>query len=71
MAAVGVSVALLGLLLVVVRSHALAPALGLLSSQNGLVLVAGAHPHVSLPAALAVAVPLVPALVLADHWLRR
>ena len=71
MVAVGTSVALLGLLLVVVRSHALAPVLGLLSSQNGLVLVAGAHPGVSLPAALAVAVPLVPALVLVDHWLRR
>ena len=71
LAAVGVSVVLLGLLSIVVRSHALAPALGLLSSQNGLVLVVGAHPHVSLPAALAVAVPLVPALVLADHWLRR
>ena len=71
MVAVGVSVTLLGLLLIVARSHALAPALGLLSSQNGLVLVAGAHPDVSLPAALAVAVPLIPALVLADHWLRR
>ena len=71
MAAVGVSVALLGLLLLLVRSHALAPALGLLSSQNGLVLVAGAHPHMSLPAAVAVAVPLVPALVLADNCLRR
>jgi hypothetical protein len=71
MAVVGVSVALLGLLLFLVRSHALAPALGLLSSQNGLVLVAGAHPHMSLPAAVAVAVPLVPALVLADNCLRR
>jgi hypothetical protein len=70
-AVVGVSVALLGLLLLMLRSHGLAPALGLLSSQNGLVLVAGAHPHVSLPAALAVAVPLVPALALADNWLRR
>jgi hypothetical protein len=54
-----------------VRSHALAPVLGVLSSQNGLVLVAGAHPGVSLPAALAVAVPLVPGLVLTDIWLRR
>ena len=71
MVAAGTSVALLGPLLIVVRSHALAPALGLLSSQNGLILIAGAHPHASLPAALAVAVPLVPALVLADHWLRR
>ncbi len=69
--AAGTSVALLGLLLVKVRSNTLAPALGLLSSQNGLVLVAGAHPGVSLPAALAVAIPLVPALVLAENWLRR
>ena len=69
--AAGVSVALLGPLLIVLRSHALAPAIGLLSSQNGLVLVAGAVPNVSLPAALAVAVPLVPALVLAHNWLRR
>jgi hydrogenase-4 component E len=71
MVTVGTSVALLGLLLVAVRSHALAPVLGVLSSQNGLVLVAGAHPGVSLPAALAVAVPLVPGLVLTDIWLRR
>ena len=55
-AAAGTSVALLGLLLVIARSHALAPVIGLMSSQNGLVLVAGAHPGVSLPAALAVAI---------------
>ncbi len=69
--AVGASVTLLGLWLSVARSDALAPAVGLLSSQNGLVLVAGAHPDLSLPAALAVAIPLVPGLVLADRWLRR
>jgi len=69
--AAGVSVALLGPLLIVLRSHALAPALGLLSSQNGLVLVAAALPDVSLPAASAAAVPLIPALVLAETWLRR
>ena len=69
--AAGVSVALLGPLLIVLRSHPLAPALGLLSSQNGLVLVAGALPDVSLSAALAVAVPPVPALMLAIIWLRR
>ena len=62
---------LLGLLLAVMRSDAWAPALGLLSSQNGLVLVAGASPDLSLLAALAVAVPLVPGLVLAGKWLRR
>jgi hypothetical protein len=69
--AAGASVALLGILLIVQRPHALAPALGLLSSQSGLVLVAAAHPDVSLPAALAVAVPLVPALALGETWLRR
>jgi hydrogenase-4 component E len=71
LSAVGVSVTLLGLWLLVVRSDALAPAVGLLSSQNGLVLIAGVHPDLSLPAALAAAVPLVPGLVLADRWLRR
>jgi hypothetical protein len=69
--AAAVSVTLLGLWLIVVRADALAPAIGLLSAQNGLVLVAGAHPDLSLPAALAVAVPAVPALVVADRWLRR
>jgi hypothetical protein len=69
--AVGASVAMLGLLLIGLSAHALAPAVGLLSAQNGLVMVVSAHPGVSLPAAFAVAVPLVPALVLADHWLRR
>ena len=68
-AAAGVSVTLLGLLLIVLRSHALS--VGMLSSQNGLVLVASAHPDISQAAALVVAVPLVPALVLADSWLRR
>jgi hypothetical protein len=69
--AAGVSVTLLGLWLIAVRADAQAPAVGLLSAQNGLVLVAGAHPELSLPAALAVAVPAVPALVLADRWRHR
>jgi hypothetical protein len=43
----------------------------LLSSQNGLVLVAGASPDLSGMAAFAVAVPLVPGLVLAGMRLRR
>ena len=69
--AAGVSVALLGLLLIALRAHPLAPALGLLSSQNGLVMLAGAQSELPLPTALAVALPLVPALVLAESWQRR
>ncbi len=68
--AAGVSVTLFGVLLAVLRSDPW-PALGLLSSQNGLVLVAGAHPDLSRTAALAVATPLVPGLVLAGMRLRR
>jgi len=67
----GVAVALLGLSLIGLRSHALLPVVGLLSSQNGIVLVAAAQPALARPMALAVAVPLVPALVLAESWLRR
>jgi hypothetical protein len=67
--AAGVSVALLGLLLIALRAHPLA--LGLLSSQNGLVMLAGAQSELQLPTALAVALPLVPALVLAESWQRR
>jgi hydrogenase-4 membrane subunit HyfE len=66
-----VAVALLGLSLIGLRSHALLPVVGLLSSQNGIVLVAAAQPALARPMALAVAVPLVPALVLAESWLRR
>ena len=69
--AIGASVTLLGLLLIALRAHTLAPALGLLSAQNGLVLVASANVDLPLPATLAVAVPLIPALMLADIWLRR
>jgi hypothetical protein len=69
--AAGVCVTLLGVLLAVLRSDPSAPALGLLSSQNGLVLVAGASPDLSRTAALAVAVPLIPTLVLAGMRLRQ
>jgi hypothetical protein len=69
--AAGVSVALLGVLLIILRAHALAPVLGLLSSQNGLVMLAGAHPDLSPQTALAVALPLLPALALAESRLRR
>ncbi len=69
--AIGASVTLLGLLLIALRANPLAPALGLLSAQNGLVLVASANADLPISATLAVAVPLIPALVLADLWLRR
>lgn len=69
--AIGTSVTLLGLLLIVVRRGALAPALGVLSAQNGLILLAGAQPVLPLPAAVAVALPVIPALMLAEQWLRR
>jgi hypothetical protein len=67
----GSSIVLLGLLLVAQRSHPLAPALGLLSSQNGLLLVASATPGLPLLALMVVVVPFVPALVLANAWLRQ
>jgi cytochrome bd-type quinol oxidase subunit 2 len=64
--ATGTSVVLLGLLMAGLRGH---PTLYLLSSQNGLLLVASASPDLSVSAALAVAVPLIPGLVLANAWL--
>jgi hydrogenase-4 membrane subunit HyfE len=67
----GASIALLGLLMVARRPHPLMPALGLLSSQNGLILVAGATADLPLPALLIVVVPLVPALLAANAWLRQ
>ena len=62
---------LLGLLLVVLRQHPLAPALGLLSSQNGLLLVAAAIPDLPPSAVLLVVLPLLPGSLLANAWLRR
>jgi len=67
----GASVVVLGLLLVALRLHPLAPALGLLSSQNGLVLVASASSNLHPTMALVVAAPWVPAMILAEAWLRR
>jgi hydrogenase-4 membrane subunit HyfE len=68
--ALGASVMLLGVLLVVQQSHPMAPALGLLSSQNGLILVASAIPDLPLATTLVVAVPLIPALLAVNVWLR-
>jgi hypothetical protein len=69
--AIGASVMLLGLLLIALRSHPLVPTLGLLAAQNGLVLAAGANPDLPPQAAAAVAIPLIPTLVLADRWMHR
>ena len=69
--ALGAAVTLLGLLLVGLRTHALAPALGFLSAQNGVVLAAVGTAGATLPTALAVSLPLLPALALADAWRRR
>ena len=69
--AIGVSVVALGLLLIVVRLHDLAPAIGLLSSQNGLVLIVGAQSDLPLTTMLVTAMPLTAALVLAERWVRR
>jgi hypothetical protein len=69
--AVGMSVTLLGLLFMAVRRGAFVPALGMLSSQNGLILLAGAQSVLPFPAAAVVALPVIPALVLAEQWLRR
>lgn len=66
-AALGIMVTLLGL----AQSFRGIPALALLSSQNGLLLVAGAVPDLPLPDVLVAAVPLVPAMLLVDAWLHR
>ena len=66
----GSSIVLLGLLVIAQRSHPLAPALGMLSSQNGLLLVVSAAPDLPLSARLVVILPLVPGLILANAWLR-
>jgi len=67
--ALGLSILLLGLLLLALRSHPLLPALGLVSSQNGVVLAACAIHGLPLSALVLAAVPLVPALVVASVWL--
>lgn len=66
----GSSIVLLGLLLIAQRSHPLAATLGMLSSQNGLLLVASATPDLPLSARLVVILPLLPGLILANAWLR-
>jgi hydrogenase-4 component E len=67
--ALGLSILLLGLLLLALRSHPMLPALGLLSSQSGMVLAACGIPGLPVPALLLAAVPLVPTLVAASVWL--
>ena len=69
--ALGASVVLLGLLVMALRAHPLAPVLGLLTAQNGLVLVVSASPNIQFVTAFVVAVPLTPAIVLANSWSRR
>ena len=69
--AAGSSIVVLGLLLAAQRAHPLAQAVGLLSSQNGIILVAAASPDLPLTAVLAFVVPFVPAMMAANAWLRR
>lgn len=64
--ALGLSILLLGFLLPALRSHPLLPALGLLASQNGLLLAACVIPGLPPSALLLAAVPLVPAIVVAS-----
>lgn len=68
---VGGAMTLLGLLQIGLRRHPLALAIGLLAAQNGLILVAGADPAVSLPAAVASVLPLPAGMALAQVWLSR
>ena len=63
--ALGTAVLLLGLL-----SARGAPALGLLSAQNGLIVVASAMPWLPPQDLLVVALPVVPAMLLANAWSR-
>jgi hydrogenase-4 component E len=67
--ALGMSVMLLGVLPLAARAHRLLPALGLLSSQNGVVLAACAVPGLPASILLLAAAPLVPSLVVIDLWL--
>jgi hypothetical protein len=63
----GVAVVLLGLLL---AARGAAP-IGLLSAQNGVVLVAAAIPDLPPESMLFATLPLLPALLLAHAWLRQ
>lgn len=69
--ALGLSMLLLGLLLLAVGRHRNGPALGLLSGQNGLVLAASVVPGLPPLMVLACTIPLVPGLVAAAMWLPR
>jgi hypothetical protein len=62
-------VLLLSLLLMALRSHPAVPALGLLSSQNGVLLAACSTSDLGLPILLLAAIPLVPALAIAGERL--
>lgn len=64
--AVALSILLLGLLRI-----AGTPSLGLLSAQNGFILAAGVIPGLPPEALALVALPCVPALMIALAWLRR
>ena len=63
----GIAVVLLGLQLAAQGGTAI----GLLSAQNGVVLVAAAIPDLPATSALAAAIPLLPAISLGHAWLRR
>jgi len=67
----GSCVVLLGLLMAAQGSHPLIPALGMLASQNGILLVAGSAPALPLPVLVVIALPVLPALLVADRWLRQ
>jgi hydrogenase-4 component E len=67
--ALGMAILVLSLLLLAVRSHRLLPALGLLSSQNGVVIAACAIPGLPMSVLLLAAVPLVPSLAVVSLWL--
>lgn len=63
----GITVVLLGLLLAAQGTTMI----GLLSAQNGVVLVAAAIPDLPLTSVVAAAIPLLPAICLGHAWLRR
>jgi hydrogenase-4 membrane subunit HyfE len=67
--ALALSVLLLGLLLPALRSHRLIPAVGLLMSQNGIVLATGAIPGLPLSVLFLAAIPLVPSVLAVSVWL--
>ena len=67
--ALALSVLLLGLLLPAFRSHRLIPAVGLLVSQNGIVLATGAIPGLPLSVLFLAAIPLVPSVLAVSVWL--